>query len=354
MFEPPLGTKKPPSPYRGNPPRTFWRSAVTGRSAQELEGFYKKKFTIEPGLPIATCGSCFAQHITQHLRANGYRMLDAEPKPPWMTEENSRRFGFGAYSARYGNIYYVRQLLQLTQEALTSYEPQDWIWRREERFFDALRPCVEPDGFASSEEVQIHRQQHIRKVQQVLKHARVFVFTFGLTEGWEHVDHGTVYPTAPGTVCGSYDEGAMRLHNFTYSEVLEDFLAFRELIKKQNPSLKFIITVSPVALAATATDAHVLTATVHSKAVLRAVAGELAASCSDVDYFPSFELITGQASRGEFWDETQRGVTQAGVAAAMKYFFSEHPSQTMSEDAPRLISNADLLCEDALLEMLAE
>jgi hypothetical protein len=183
----------------------------------------------------------------------------------------------------------------------------------------------------------------------------VFVFTFGLTEGWEHAEHGTVYPTAPGTICGTYNPKTVRFHNFNYSEVLNDFLAFRELVKRQNPKLRFLLTVSPVALVATATDAHILTANGHSKAVLRAVAGELASSHSDVDYFPSFELITGQASRGEFWDESQRGVTPAGVATVMRYFFSQHPSQSATTDeGAAQVSEEDLLCEEALLEVLAK
>lgn len=41
----------------------------------------------------------------------------------------------------------------------------------------------------------------------------VFVFTLGLTEGWEAVEDGTMFPMAPGTVAGSYDPTGYRLRN---------------------------------------------------------------------------------------------------------------------------------------------
>ena len=71
-------------------------------------------------------------------------MLDVEPPPEKLPENLHQKHGFSMYSARYGNIYTVRQLLQLAQEAAGEWTPQHYIWEKSGKFYDALRPRVEP------------------------------------------------------------------------------------------------------------------------------------------------------------------------------------------------------------------
>ena len=88
-----------------------------------------------------------------------------------------------------------------------------------------------------------------------------------------------------------------------------------------------VMTVSPVPLTGTASGRHVLQATTYSKAVLRAVAGELAQKYDHIDYFPSYEVITNQAARGCFYEENLRSVRREGVEAVMNIFFQERAWQ---------------------------
>ena len=341
------------SPYRGRPGRTFWSTAVSGVAPDSLAGLYRKKFDIAPNDGIATAGSCFAQHIARHLRLNGYKVLDTEPAPPWMADDTARAFGFGVYSARFGNVYHVRQFLQLVQEALgLRHVGGEAAWERDGRYFDALRPAVEPSGLATPELVRRHREQHLACVRRLLTSTTVLVFTLGLTEAWVHTETGTVFPTAPGTLAGDFDPAVYHFQNFGYPEVYADFLEIRRLLRQESPGLKFILTVSPVSLAATAEDQHVLPATVHSKSVLRAVAGALAADFDDVDYFPSYEVVTGAPAGNSLLDESRRNVTPAGVATVMRYFFAEHPAHSVA-DSPAAAAEPSLeavMCEEALLE----
>ncbi|WP_320535866.1 GSCFA domain-containing protein [Pseudarthrobacter sp. IC2-21] len=317
-------------------------------------GLHEQKFSIDPSDAIATAGSCFAQHIARNLRANGFNVVDSEPAPPFLSASTAEKFGFGVYSARFGNIYYVRQLLQLAQEAFGLRRPANWIWTKDGRYYDALRPTVEPNGLSSPESVKEHREQHLRAVRTMVKSATVLVFTFGLTEGWVEKTTGTVFPTAPGTVCGDFDSEIFEFKNFDYPEILSDFQELRNLLLGQNPDLKFIITVSPVALAATATKDHVLLATTYSKSVLRAVTGELSRLYTDVDYFPSFEIITGSQARGTYWDESLRGVSSEGVNEVMRHFFYSYPPVSKHGAEQAVPSSEELLCEEAMLEVFAE
>jgi hypothetical protein len=331
-----------------------------------MEGLYKKKFDITPTDWIATAGSCFAQHIVRHLRSGGFRVLDVEPPPPGMSEETARAFGYNLFSARYGNIYTTRQLLQLLQEATDKRIPANIIWERNGRYFDALRPSVEPDGFASPEEVEIHRRSHVRHIARMLRKTHVFIFTFGLTEAWTDRKSGTVYPTAPGTIAGHYDPDRFSFRNFTFRDIYDDFVEVRGILKRLRPKIRFVVTVSPVPLTATASGRHVLAATAHSKSILRAVAGQLEQEFDDVDYFPSYEIITNPAARSSFFRDNLRNIDQAGIAAAMLTFMSGHVPD-YAGDAPYALhapaekkpprkdneAEEEAVCEEMLLESFA-
>lgn len=339
------------SPYKNLPDYAYWKTGVECHHPLSPSGIYQKKFEINPTDKIATAGSCFAQHIARNMRAQGYLVLDTEPPPPDFPKALAEKFGYNLYSARFGNVYTSRQLLQLAEEATEKRTPQNWIWKKDGRFFDALRPSVEPSGHASPELVLLHRQNHLKHVRRMLSQTDLFIFTFGLTETWEHIESGTVFPTAPGTIAGSYDPTIFRFKNLTFTEVIEDFIAFRTILRGIRPDARMLVTVSPVPLTATASGDHILPATVYSKSVLRAVTGELYQKFADIDYFPSYEIIAAHPSRGFFYEQNMRSVAEEGVRVVMNTFFAEHrpPKAT----APEKESAADTVCEEALLEAFA-
>ncbi len=349
------------SPYVGLGRRSYWRTGVVDRHALSMGDIYVKKFTILPDENIATAGSCFAQHIAIRLRQNHYNVLDTEQGPSDLPNGILQSYGFRLYSARYGNVYTVRQMLQLTQEAYGQRSPEDVVWEKDKRFYDALRPTVEPQGLSSAELVMRHRYQHLFRVKQLLNCTSLFIFTMGLTETWEHLEDGTVYPTAPGTIAGSYDVDKYRFKNLNYEENLSDFLLLREMLKKINPEIRFLLTVSPVPLTATAGNEHVVAATTYSKSVLRAVAGYLAQTFGDIDYFPSYEIISGIQARSQFYENNLRSVASAGVDLVMRSFLDQHLCNTNGVDAKAksaLLSSEEeerqrVYCEEALLEAFA-
>jgi hypothetical protein len=124
------------TPYHILGPESFWKTSVS--NGLKTDGLYRKKFDIGEGCAIATAGSCFAQHITKRLRENGFNVLDTEPAPPSLPRNLHSKYNFSIYSARYGNVYTVRQMLQILLELTGSFVPQYWIWEKEKRFFDAF------------------------------------------------------------------------------------------------------------------------------------------------------------------------------------------------------------------------
>lgn len=344
-------------PYQGLPSRQFWRTAVAEREPTDWSELYQPRFAISQNEPIATAGSCFAQHIGTQFRAHDFSVLDFEPAPRKLSQKEAKRYGYGLYSARHGNIYTARQLLQLTKEALGEYQPQGWIWTKDNAFIDGLRPNVEPDGLSCPEEVMVHREAHLKAFANLLGSAQLFVFTFGLTEAWEHCS-GTIFPLAPGTLGGTFDPSEVKFTNFRYDEIRQDFLEYRDLIRSVNQDARFLLTVSPVPLAATAMGQNVLLSTIYSKSVLRAVVGDLYADFEDIEYFPSYEIISTPFSRRQFFADNLRDVTPDGVGTVMQTFFQAHghapPQAKPKPKHPRENAiKSDVICEDALLEAFA-
>ena len=105
-------------PYQELPNKNFWKTGVQLTNIFEAD-IYTKKFDIDRHDYIATAGSCFPQHVAIRLRKAGYNYLDVEKAPLGLPEDVKNKFGYQLYSARFGNIYTARQLLQLVKEAVS-------------------------------------------------------------------------------------------------------------------------------------------------------------------------------------------------------------------------------------------
>lgn len=347
-------------PYSNLAPQQYWRSASHAWKTGNLLQLYRPKFAVTRDTRIGSGGSCFAQHIARNLRQRGYNFRDFEPAPTGFPAERAAEFGYGLYSARYGNIYSSRQLLHIVQAACGS-RTIDEVWESDGRWYDPTRPNVEPGGFESPEEVRALRGGHHAAVRRMMEGVDVFVFTMGLTETWVNRDTGLAYPTCPGTVAGRYDATRHAFVNLGYKDVRYEMEFILESWRNINPDVRFLLTVSPVPLAATAEERHIVAATCFSKAVLRAVAGDLAAAHDFVDYFPSYEIVTSHLNTEASYLQNNRDIRPETVERVMGCFFAAHGRDA---SAPSVAASAmplahdeeamaamDVLCEEARLDV---
>lgn len=341
------------TPYTNQPPKAFWRSGVSEQTPLRIEGLYEPKFRITKEMRIAAAGSCFAQHIGSQFKRRGYNFLDLEPTPEAFPSVKRHAFGFDLYSCRYGNVYSVRQLVQLFSRADGRFVPEEVSFiEKDGRVRDPFRPAIEPDGFADQAEMLRDREYHLSKVKLLAGQADIFVFTFGLTECWECISDAAALPACPGTVGGTFDPARYRFKNFTFGEVMADAEDFISYALSKNPKMKFLFTVSPVPLTATASDEHVLSATVYSKSVLRAVCGELRSKYECVDYFPSYELVASHPMRAMYFMPNLRAVASEGVEIVMNTFFRAQGDDGLegASDLREAKPMSDPVCEEAILE----
>ncbi|WP_017906840.1 GSCFA domain-containing protein [Pseudomonas asplenii] len=344
------------NPYQLLASRSFWRSAVAQQTAESMSELWLPQFDIERDDAIVTAGSCFAQHIGRALVERGMNWVDSEPAPAGLSEAESKARHYGVFSFRTGNLYTPAMLRQWLEWCLGLKDMPEEVWHRDGRFFDPMRPVVEPEGHASRQALLEARQVTLAAMKTALQRAKVFVFTLGLTEAWVDRRTGLVYPVCPGTLQGTFDPQAHALRNFGFVDSYREMKTALELLRSVNPRIRVLLTVSPVPLTATATGQHVLTATTYSKSVLRAVAGQLCEEQADVDYFPSYEIITGTPFKAAFYQANQREVTAEGVAFVMHRFFSALNGQPPVAPAPAIVHlpSEDLVCEDAVLDYYAK
>ena len=335
-----------PSPYDGAPDRQFWRRAVQDVPRHDVDPGTSRPLSMSRADRVATAGSCFAQHTSRALADAGFDFFVAEPGHGLTADEATRR-GFGVFSARYGNIYSARQLRQLFARAFGTFVPAEGAWTRADgRLVDAFRPRVEPDGFASLAHVVEARDSHLAAVRTMFEQLDVLIFTLGLTETWRSRLDGAVYPLAPGVAGGSFDPARHEFVNAPVAEIVADLRAFIGDLGAVNPRARLILTVSPVPLAATYEDQHVLVATAYSKAVLRVAAEEVCRAERVCTYFPSFEIITGPHADGRYFAADRRSVTDAGVAHVMHAFLRAVGAPLSADQSRRqALDLADHMCQ---------
>jgi hypothetical protein len=306
-------------PYKHLPDHAFWRRAVAAVAPEDINPAVGMPFSIAPQDRVVTAGSCFAQHIGPNLTRHGFTYFVTEPAHPLFADEAAARYGYGMFSARYGNIYTARQLLQLFERAQGRFTPAEDEWSAGPWRVDPFRPQIQPHGFMTAQEYALDRAQHFAAVRRAFAELDVFVFTLGLTEAWRARADGAVFPLCPGVAGGVFDPARHEFHNFTVAEVVADLIAFTDALRSVNPRARIVLTVSPVPLVATArAGTHVLSATTYSKSVLRVAAEMAAAARPGLAYFPAYEIVT----TGGYFAADRRSVTPQGVAHVMRAFFA--------------------------------
>jgi hypothetical protein len=304
------------NPYLAQPDKAFWsRSVSRNFSADALWSEESKSSLFQTDDLIVSAGSCFASNLIPWIEKEGLEYLRTEELPSQF-KDLPENLGYRNFSAAYGNIYTARHLRQLYEQALGIRIPAEDRWHIDGMVIDPFRPGLAYPA-ESDVEFDLLKSSHLKAVLSAFHKATVFVFTLGLTEAWQSKLDGSVFPACPGTVSGVFDEEKHEFKNFSVEEITEDLTKFIELLRESNPKVRFIITVSPVPLVATATKVHVLLASTYSKSVLRVVAEQVSSQLKDVSYFPAFEIITGPQAPFEYFEKDRRNVSEIGVAEVM-------------------------------------
>lgn len=306
---------------RFNPNAVFWPDpSVSGnnRSLYTELPVAKRTPIIDKNSKIVSAGSCFATEIAHYLIDNGYNYLVTENSGGREAKyEILEMDGQVNASAAWGIIFNTPCFRQLVEKVFGQRELPRIVWsqsyKEENLFFDPFRENV---AFRSVADYEQNYLSHVAAARRAFEEMDVFIITLGLNEVWRFAADGSVFSRSPWKIAPSL----IRREILSVEENVSDLLKMAEILRRFNPKVKIICTLSPVPLHATfrADEHHIVAANTHSKSVLRVAAEEFACRCPQTYYFPSYEVVT--VSTENPWAPDQRHVNRETVGKVMKTF----------------------------------
>lgn len=291
--------------------------AKNPKSKFEMLPYVQEHKIMNKRTPIGSAGSCFAVEIAKVLQEEQFNYvvteLGDEPQNEAIIDGYKVGSGKAMYSANFGILFNTPSLKQIAEKAFNEKHFTKYLFQAENGLY--MDPYRENVYFKSRENFLRDYPKHIEAIRQVLLQSEVFVFTAGLNECWELFD-GTTISRNPR----SGFHHLIKHRVLTVEENISNIMSFFNIVKKQNPKFKLVLTLSPVPLLATgrADSHHILEANTHSKAVLRVALEEVVKRHEDIYYLPSYELVTECMPNP--WKEDHRHVTPETVSRVIEMF----------------------------------
>ena len=283
---------------------------------------------------LAAMGSCFARNLNRWLNFHEY----TDRQMPWDT--------------LYNPFSIQKELERLYQPSTTEQAAQNALHEvsgsGQERYRDPWRTW---HAFPSREELTQANQEFDIRVSGFLKNSNGFLITLGLVEVWTPADD-------PDLVLNQVPIGSIRRGDRqwesrfasvgeVYDSLNKTVDTIRENVTEDGP---VIFTLSPVPLKFTASTLDIREANNRSKATLAVALGELTTSRSDVEYFPSYEMVQAFAEQpdSKVWQADGRHVSAHTIDLVAQSFLATHgqPANTGNDAkfwVPRVDGNGQII-----------
>jgi len=236
-----------------------------------------KKTGISSGIHISSLGTCFAEEISKRLNSK-------KPIVKYIYKEKN----IYNFSANWGRVYTLPNLLQILKYSLTS-DIKIEIEKDQEKFIDPYREHS-VNSYNSLDEAQKLIKVHRKYSKEALKEAQCIVITLGQNEVWFDKYKKIYTGSAPSVSLRKEFPKRFCIKELTYNQNKTFLISSINLLKKYNPTVKIILTVSPVPCFASFISENIISQGFAGKSILRSVIHEVSKKIEDVVYFPSFEI----------------------------------------------------------------
>jgi hypothetical protein len=177
--------------------------------------------------------------------------------------------------------------------------------------------------FADLEET-LERRALMQTVTKRIKDCRAVIVTLGLAEVWRDVKADVFINRTPIPSLLKTEPDRYEFHLTGFAQNFANLEAIHALLTQYgHPEVHIVVTVSPIALMITFSTMDIVVANTWAKSMLRAVAHEWAATHSNVDYYPSYEIVQN-SDRAAVWESDLRHVKGAGAQHVIELFLRNY------------------------------
>ena len=258
----------------------------TGRLGELAKLAFTPSFTFSKADRIMTIGSCFAREMEHRLDSLGFDLPMKSVELP--AEERATKTLNDLLSK-----YTVESMEnELAWVSGTAPPPPEKLFLQvgEGLWHD---PQLVSNVHPASLERVIERRAMVNGAFGQLSGCRVVIITLGLAEAWYDHETSLYLNTAPPQAATNSQPKRFSLDVLDYNDIYSSLERIYAILERAgHPDFKVLITVSPVPFKATFSGQDAITANTYSKAVQRAACQAFVARHDNVDYFPSFEIVT--------------------------------------------------------------
>ncbi|HEX8047394.1 GSCFA domain-containing protein [Rhizobium sp.] len=245
-------------------------------------------FQMRRGDKIFTIGSCFARNIEEVLVVHGFNVpvkafTLAGPEIALPPNHILNEYNAGTTMQR---IESVCDLFEYTDEM--------GIEETDKGFLDLFLHVL---TLPTSYDRLIERRREIQTLYKEMLSSDVVILTMGLIEAWYDNTFNCYLNKTPSNMLIRADESRFSFHRFELDDVVKRMSRGIEVALEFGVK-NILLTVSPVPLETTFTRDGSVLANSYSKAVLRVAADILSKKYPQVDYFPSYEIVTSFGTGG--------------------------------------------------------
>ncbi len=305
-----------------NPDGVFWPHGDDFKAGEVLP-FTQKTPIMDKDTAIGAAGSCFAEEFSYAMQEKGFNYIVTEPLADGengvVNANVQTNPDMSPSSANWGILFNLPSFTQLAERAfgVRTFKKMlalDQNNAHQDLYLDPYREGIffsDPDAFEHDYAL------HLAAVRKAFETCEVFVITPGLSECWEYVEDGSILSRNPRS---ESLRALCRPKVLSLQDNIEALQRFIDIVRQHNPTIKFIISVSPVPFLATTRgdEMHVVEANSLSKATLRLAVDQVVRDNEDVFYFPSYELVTSCID--DPWEDDRRHVKRSTVEKVVSLF----------------------------------
>jgi hypothetical protein len=283
--------------FQANGKNELYASNRIGKA--QLNVGFTPKFSISRNEKIFTMGSCFARRIEDALVEYGFDVpthcdqLFDHPLLNWPDREKTAALQLRprSYLNRYNSMSLLQEfhhLFGLAPEIADGQliYPINTGAAADLHYSQAL-PQVTKDE-------TLKRRLLVRKfLGRQIRRCSVFIITLGMAEAWYDKETQRYLNNTPGPrIMAAYND-RFEIHLSAFGQNIEALEKLHETLSSElSHSFNLIITVSPVPLEKTFFEEDAISINTYAKSTLRCVAQEFANNHKNVDYFPSYEIVS--------------------------------------------------------------